>query len=75
MLEKAGVPYCKLPTGVEKHSRYSDECSYDFYLNFSEDEKTIPKINGTDLLTGKEIDGALHLDKYQVAIIKKSFDN
>lgn len=71
MLAHADIPFAKLPEGVEKHSRYSDDTAYDFYLNCTEDEKTITDVSGVDLLTGAEVSGELNLGRYQVAIIKK----
>ncbi|WP_243143476.1 beta-galactosidase [Pseudobutyrivibrio xylanivorans] len=65
MLENANIAYTNLPQGVEKHSRFSDDVRYDFYLNGSEDSKTITNIYGIDILTGEEIDGTLPLNKYQ----------
>ena len=72
MLTHANIAFTKLPEGIEKHSRFSEDASYDFYLNCTEDEKTISDISGIDLLTGDEISGDLTLTKYQVAVIKNS---
>ncbi len=70
MLDHTGIVYSKLPTGVEKHTRYSDDSAYDFYLNCGDDHATIKKIDGEDIISNAEIHGSLKLDKYEIAIIK-----
>lgn len=72
MLEKAKIPYGKLPDGIEKHSRFSSDARYDFYLNSSEKTIYLSEINGTELLTGQEINGKLTLEKYGIAIVKSN---
>ena len=70
MLKKARVEYSKLPAGVEKHTRFAEDCRYDFYLNGTKDVITISEISGVDLLSGNEINGSLKLEGYGVAVIK-----
>ncbi len=70
MLENANIVYTKLPVGIEKHSRFSEDCRYDFYLNCSDKPVAISGVSGLDLLTGKDIDKQLTLEKYGVAVIK-----
>ncbi len=70
MLDHAGIPYHKLPAGIEKHTRYADNVRYDFYLNGSEENVTIKNVNGFDLLTNSEVKGNLNLGKYKIAVIK-----
>jgi beta-galactosidase len=73
MLENANIVYTKLPVGIEKHSRFSEDCRYDFYLNCSDKPVAISGVSGLDLLTGKDIDKQLTLEKYGVAVIKNKF--
>ena len=70
MLKHAKIPYAKLPENVEKHSRFSEDTVYDFYLNCSKEEKIISEVSGYDLLTDTDINGDLKLDAYQVAVLK-----
>ena len=70
MLEASNIAYTKLPTGVEKHSRYTEEFRYDFYLNCDTKPVTIPNTKGVDILTNTSIEDTLTLDGYGVAVIK-----
>lgn len=70
MLERAHIPYTKLPEGIEKHSRFTQDARYDFYLNSTEESLALKNIEGLDLLTGQAIEGTLRLDKYGVAVLK-----
>ncbi|WP_028234698.1 beta-galactosidase [Pseudobutyrivibrio sp. MD2005] len=72
MLDKASIDYKKLPSNIEKHSRFTDDCRYDFYLNCSKSPVTIPNIYGLELITGKQIDGDLSMDGYDAIVIKNS---
>lgn len=69
MLKDAGIAVQELPEGVERHTREADGKRYVFYLNCSEETKKIDGVKGTDLLTGRPVDGVLELAKYQVAVI------
>lgn len=75
MLEHANIVYTKLPKGIEKHSRFSENHRYDFYINSSDNVKIIRNVHGKDLLTGNEVHGQLSLEKSQVAIIKTEYVN
>ncbi len=70
MLTSAGIPFKKLPIGIEKHTRYKDNIRYDFYLNTTDSTIALSDISGKDILRNKEISGKLQLDKYEIAIIK-----
>lgn len=69
MLEAAGIAANELPEGVERHTREADGKRFVFYLNCSDEPKCISGAEGTDLLTGKQVDGELALAKYQVAVL------
>jgi len=70
MLQEAGIGYELLPDNLEKHVRYSEDYKYEFYLNVSEDSRVLEGVKGYEMLSEKEIDGILTLQKYQVAVIK-----
>lgn len=71
MLDAAEISYRKdLPTGVECHSRYSEKHRYEFLLNTGEEDVTIPQLRGYDLLSQKNIEGAVVLPKREVLILK-----
>lgn len=70
IFNEADVAYKELPPDVEYHVRYSDTNSYEFYLNESEEEKTV-EVNGNDLLSGNTYNGAVTLKPYKSLIIKK----
>ena len=70
MLNKAKIPFTKLPDGIEKHSRFSKSAKYDFYLNCTDQPINVPQIFGLELLSKTSADGNLVLEKYGVAIVK-----
>ncbi|MBR1623206.1 MAG: beta-galactosidase, partial [Pseudobutyrivibrio sp.] len=70
MLDNAGITYSKLPSGIEKHTRYSEDACYDFYLNCTNEPVNLSKVNGYDLLSKADIAGSTIIDKYGVCIIK-----
>lgn len=70
MLNHAGIAYNKLPSGIEKHVRYSENNSYSFYLNCADKPIVLSDLHGKNLLTWEDIDGDITLEKYDVAIIK-----
>lgn len=69
MLQKAGIGTRTLPEGVEYHVRETENTRCHFYLNTSEEEKTIEDVLGTNLLNGQKVEGTLTLAKYDVAVI------
>lgn len=69
MLRDAGVVVQELPEGVERHTREADGKRYVFYLNCSDEPKTVTGAKGTELLTGMRADGSLELKKYQAAVL------
>lgn len=70
MLDNAGIEAALLPEGIEKYSRYSGNCRYDFYLNCTAEPLQVEGVNGKALL-GPEADGGkILLEKYGVALYK-----
>ena len=57
--------------GVEYHVRVADDKTYEFYLNYTSEEKVLEGITGTELLTGKAVEGALTLVSGAVAVVEK----
>jgi len=72
MLENVGIVYTKLPQGIEKHSRFSEDARYDFYLNCTDHEINLNNVSGKELITNTKLAGTLTLGKYQVAVVKNS---
>ncbi len=70
MLDAAGIAYGKLPACIEKHSRYCDDVTYDFYLNSTKEPITVDGVKGTELLTGQLADGSYTVAGISTAIIK-----
>ena len=70
MLEHAGIAYTKLPVGVEKHTRLTDDAKYDFYLNGNTEDVTVKDVAGVELLTGENVSGTFVLKGYGVAVVK-----
>lgn len=70
MLDAAHVAYDKLPVGIEKHTRYADDITYDFYLNSTKKPVKIDGITGTELLTNTVADGSYVVGPISSAIIK-----
>lgn len=71
MLEHARIAYTKLPAGIEKHTRYAEDCAYDFYLNGTTEDATVSGVTGTNLLNGDNVAGSLSLKGYDVAVIRR----
>ena len=70
MLERAHIPYKKLPAGIEKHTRYKDDITYDFYMNCTSEANTVTGISGFNLLNSTEVLDTLTLNPYEVAVLK-----
>jgi len=71
ILQLAGIPTRQLPEGVEYHKRVGKNHSYEFYLNFSEEEKTIAGMSdGVNLITGERIRNEVKLGAYDAAVIQ-----
>ncbi len=70
MLDAAHVAYDKLPVGIEKHTRYADDITYDFYLNSTKKPVKLDGITGTELLTNTVADGSYVVGPISSAIIK-----
>ena len=71
MLKNAGIPARRLPEGVEFHSRRSESCYYDFYLNTGSEPAQVEDVYGTDLLTGEEFRGEAVIPSLQVLVLKR----
>lgn len=72
VLKNAGIEIYDLPDGVVRHTRKAEGKSYTFYLNCTEEARSIADVYGTDLLTGGQIDGTLSLEKYGVAVLAQN---
>lgn len=70
MLSDAGIPERILPEGVESHVRTGKEGSYAFYLNYETSPARVEQVYGTDMLTGKSVQGELSLEGYGAAVIR-----
>ena len=71
MLADAGVPTKELPDGVEFHERVGEEGTYEFYFNCNTTNVMVSGVVGEDMLTGEQVDGALALEGYGVAVVRK----
>lgn len=71
VLKDIGIAYKELPYGVEKHTRYSDNYSYEFYLNTSENIAQIDDIYGEDVINGNNIEGVIRINPKELFVIKK----
>ena len=66
------IAYERLPFGVEKHIRYSEDCVYTFYLNNSNMEIELKDIKGKNLITGDFFDKCVNLMPKECIIVKNS---
>ena len=57
LLAESGIKIRELPSGIEYHARYGDDCIYEFYFNIGEEAVEVSRLNGIDMLSGKAIDG------------------
>ena len=71
MLENAGISYDLLPAGIEKTTRYGETSAYDFYLNCTAKEVSVPGVSGTDLLGNPLSGDTLVLPAWGAAVIKR----
>ncbi|WP_132005104.1 beta-galactosidase [Mesobacillus foraminis] len=69
--EKQVKPLLEVPKGVEVTERRKDGSSFFFILNHNADEVVLGNVEGTDLLTGKEMNGNTSLEAYGVMIVKQ----
>ncbi len=69
MLKAANVEFTRLLPGVERHQRTAGKERYTFYFNFSKDEAVIETACKTELLSGKELTGALLLAPFEAAVV------
>lgn len=70
MLKNAHITPNKMPPQILYHERSGDGERYGFYYNLGENPTNIENVKGFDLVSSKEIDGELVLDKYAVAVVK-----
>lgn len=70
ILKTENISFEKLESGVEKHSRYSDDNEYVFYLNDSDKEVVINNVSGYNMVTSELINGSIELQSKEFAIIK-----
>lgn len=70
-LRRAGLAPCPPPAGVEVHTRCGAGADYTFYLNTGTGEAVIPAARGRELLSGRDIDGALRLAPLQGAVLEQ----
>lgn len=72
ILSEVGITFEKLPTGVEKHVRAGENVTYEFYLNFTGEEKIIQFLGtAEELLSQTEVSDTLILKPYGMGCIKK----
>ena len=72
-LEEAGVePVGRATRGVELCRRSSDETSYLFVLNHTDEEVIVEGPRGVDLLTGGTLDGLVRLGPLGVAVVREA---
>lgn len=71
LLQAAGIPVSELPDGVERHTREADGKKYVFYLNCSDEPKTVSGVWGANLLDGQQVTGELQLTAYGTAVISR----
>ena len=70
ILAEAGVATKEL-LGVEYHVRVADDKTYEFYLNYTSEEKVLEGVTGTELLTGEVVKGTLAMAPGAVAVVEK----
>ena len=69
--KQAGITPKALPDGIEFHVRTDNEVDYEFYLNFSDEEKKIYGIrNGINLLTDGKVEDELTIKPYDLAVLR-----
>lgn len=70
ILSEAGIETKEL-SGVEYHVRTAEDKTYEFYLNYSAEEKVIDGVTGKELLTEQAVDGTLVMAPWAVAAVEK----
>ena len=68
--QQAGIEPKSLPEGVEYHRRLGEGVAYDFYLNYTNEEKTVTTEQGVDLLTGSAVGGKTVLPPLGVIVCR-----
>jgi len=71
ILAEAGVETKAIPEGVEYHVRYGENNYYEFYLNMNETAVELTDVNGYELISGAQLGGAVTLEKWQTAVVRK----
>ena len=59
LLSDAGINTKDLPSGIEYHARFTDECTYEFYFNVGEAPAEVTGLKGTDILSGEDLNGSV----------------
>ncbi len=69
---EAGIAVKKLPEGVEYHKRENAQYSYEFYMNYTENEQTVDTDGaGMELLSGREVSDSCTIPPLDSIIIRK----
>lgn len=59
LLSDAGINTKDLPSGIEYHARFTDDCTYEFYFNVGEAPAEVTGLKGSDILSGEEVNGSV----------------
>ena len=71
-LEEAGVACSPQPEGVEYHVRTNGEERFGFWLNHTDEKKTVTVKAGKELIGATDVDGEICLEPYGVAVVQFS---
>lgn len=71
LVVESGIKIRELPSGIEYHSRLGDDFIYEFYFNIGEETAVVSELCGTDMLTGKGIDGSVTILPKRYIVLKK----
>ena len=70
IVQSSGIKNYDLPENTEAAARVKDGAEFLFIINHSTERKTF-SLSGTDILTGRKINGKLELEPNGVAVIKR----
>lgn len=68
--QEAGLEPKQLPPDVEYHRREGEAYAYDFYLNYSNEPRTVTVEAGTDLVSGQEVAGETVMEPLGVMVCR-----
>lgn len=72
ILDEKGIPYNKLPDGVEYHCRELNDNKYDFFINCSDTDVTVNLPGaGTNMITGDKEEGEAVIKALETLVIKR----